>query len=207
MNLFILASALIFAFVISVGIKRYDKESQKAKEDFWEKERKSNFVRKKNLDNLNYITVPEEFYTYNYNITNTKVKDAYDSINHLKSCKIVNFSGITNTDLKLEYGTANINILSEYDYNYTTLARSLQILADSLIEKEDIDKAKKILLFLINSGTDMKKTYTALGDIYYKEYNINELNSLINQAENFNGLMKSAILEYLNELKMKINTD
>lgn len=204
MNILILASALIFAFVISVGIKRYDKESQKAEEDFWEKERKANFVRKKSLDNLNYITIPEEFYNYTYDTDNSRVKDAFDSINHLKNCRIVNFSGITNTDLKLEYGTANINILSEYDYNYTVLARSLQTLADSLIESGNLTDSKSILLFLIETKTDMKSTYSSLGDIYVKENNTEGLNELIDKAGSLDGLMKSATLEYLNNLKQNI---
>ena len=35
-------------------------------------------------------------------------------------------------DLKLEYGTANINDLSQYDQNYTLLVRTLQKWAEAL---------------------------------------------------------------------------
>lgn len=201
MNLIILASVLIFAFVLSIGIKRSNKEIEQAKEDFWEKERKANFVRKKSLDNLNYISIPEDFLNYPYDLTNSRVNDAVEMIKHLSDCKIVNFSGITNTDLKLEYGTANIGTLSEYDYNYTGLARSLQTLAESLQESGNKNEAIKILEFLISTGTDMSSTYKLLGNIYKEQNQLDKIDSLIESANNMQGLMKTAILEYLNELK------
>lgn len=200
MNLLILASVLIFAFVLSIGIKKNDKDTKKSNEEFWEKEQKANFVRKKSLDNLNYITIPDEFMNYSYNTDDSRVNDAVDSLKHLKECKIVNFSGVTNTDLKLEYGTANITILSEYDYNYTHLSRSLQTLAESLYDNSQIEEAVNILEFLISTNTDMSNTYKLLGKIYKTNNQNDKLNDLAIKAGNLNGLMKTSIIEYLDSL-------
>ena len=46
-------------------------------------------------------------------------------LNSLKDEQIVNFTGISNTDLKLSFGAANLPTLSRFDQNYTLLARAL----------------------------------------------------------------------------------
>lgn len=210
MNLAILASVLIFALVVTIGVKRSDNEMENANNDFWEKEYKSNFVRKKSLDDLNYITIPSSFLEFDYDLENDRVNDAFESIKNLSECKIVNFSGITNTDLKLQYGTANITVLSEYDYNYTCMVRSLQTLAESLYNRandastntdpsQDINYSNSIAIleFAVDTGTDMSSTYKLLGDIYFNMQSVNKLNELLNKSHSLNGLMKSSIEEYL----------
>ena len=113
--------------------------------------------------------------------------------------KIVNFSGISNTDLKLNYGTANITVLSEYDRNYTTLVRSFQVLAASLYENGNKENAKKILEFSINTGSDVSSSFKLLGTIYKSENNLSAINELIDKATKLNSPMKTAILESLND--------
>ena len=41
------------------------------------------------------------------------------------SRKLLNLSGISNTDLKLQYGHANLDLLAEYDQNFSNLLRCL----------------------------------------------------------------------------------
>lgn len=199
MNLLILASVVIFALLIKIAISKSNKETENANKEFWEKERKSNFVRKKSLDDLSYITFPDEFIEYDYDLTNSRVNDAKDSLIFLKDKKIINFSGISNTDLKLNYGTANITVLSEYDRNYTTLVRSFQVLAASLYENGNKENAKKILEFSINTGSDVSSSFKLLGTIYKSENNLSAINELIDKATKLNSPMKTAILESLND--------
>ena len=66
MNLFILASTILLAIAIAIAIKTSDSDAEKKKADFFEREHKANFVRKKPLDKLNYITIPEDILSYNY---------------------------------------------------------------------------------------------------------------------------------------------
>lgn len=200
MNLIILASVIALAVAISVFGKRSSNEAQKQMEEFWDKERRANFVRKKPLDNLNYISIPDNFYNITFDKSDSRVCDAVDNLLALKDAKIVNFSGISNTDLKLEYGTANLPILSEYDYNYTMLSRSLQVLAESLYKAGNYNDCRSILEFAISTGSDMAGNYKLLANIY-KDNNLNsELSNLRDKAEAINGLMKTAILEHIDEL-------
>ena len=57
-------------------------------------------------------------------------------IEALKEKKILNLSGFTNTDLKLEYGVGNLTELTDYDNNYVTLSRSLHLGRGSSYLKE-----------------------------------------------------------------------
>ena len=53
-----------------------------------------------------------------------KVEDYKQIILTLKDLPIVNFTGISNTELKLRYGAPNIDLLTQYDQNYTLLVRT-----------------------------------------------------------------------------------
>ena len=114
MKLPILASLIIFVSILSGLRKRHTKETQNAKQLFWDKELAANNVRKKPLDDLNYITIPLDTLPTQVMRDNERVLEYISIIETLSTEKIVNFNGITNTDLKLTYGTANITALSAY---------------------------------------------------------------------------------------------
>ena len=59
MNLKFLASFLLLCAVVLYSTKRSDKVQEQAERNFWNKERRANSVRKKSLDALNYITIPD----------------------------------------------------------------------------------------------------------------------------------------------------
>lgn len=214
MNLFILASTILLAIAIAIANKKSDSDVEKQKEDFFEREHKANFVRKKSLDNLKYISIPEEFLSYDYKkaFKNCKNEEnalkAVDTLISLKEEKIVNFTGKTNTDLKLEYGTANINILSEFDQNYTLLVTSLQTICESMIEADE-DFTIKMLEYAINIGTDISLSYKMLIDIYVSKNDENLLASkkevLTEKAKALNSVMSPSIIRYIENAGKAIN--
>ena len=60
MNFAFLASCLLFCAVIYHAINRSKSIEENSTKAFWQKEQQANFVRKKSLDNLDYITIPEQ---------------------------------------------------------------------------------------------------------------------------------------------------
>ena len=52
-------TAIIGAFII-MGFKKSSRENQQKKESFWDRERKANVSRKKDISLLNYIIIPLE---------------------------------------------------------------------------------------------------------------------------------------------------
>lgn len=166
MKLPFLASFIIFISALSLLIKRHSRQVSEIHENFWTKEYSSNHVRRKSLDNLDYIKIPLDIFPYDLLKDHSKVLDCMEIISSLATQKIVNLTGITNTDLKLEYGTANITQLMEYDQNFTLLVRCLNTWAQELYHANYIEKAKAILEFAISISTDVSHSYYLLASIY-----------------------------------------
>ena len=197
MNFIILASSLILALVIAISTKRENTAQEQEEINFWTKERKSNFVRKKPLDNLDYITIPEEILTLQPSNASPQALSYLQDLKDMSSLKIVNLTGISNTDLKLTYGTANITVLSEYDAHYTQLVTILQKLAESLVASEDIESAIRVLEFAISTGSDVSKSYYLLSELYTQSGTPEKIPFLIQQAEGIQSIMKDSILRNL----------
>ena len=91
------------------------------------------------------------------------------TIKKLSSKKIANLGDYTNTDLKLEYGASNIELLSEADANCIVLLRSLNELAGIYEEKGFEDEAMELLRFAVDAGSDDPSLYDKLSDHYMKK--------------------------------------
>ena len=208
MKLFVFATPLIIALLIALAIKKSDYKKEQDAEEFFEKERKSNFVKKKPLDSLNYVKVPDKFYEYSYsklikaNEHPEAIEKAVDQLMKLKNAKMVNFLGKTNTDLKLEYGTGNLEILMEYDQNFTSLITCLEEIGEAALT---VDKAyaKEVLEFSINIGSDISSTYKNLLNIYIEESSEDMLaakkEKLIFMAKALNSPMGPSIVRYIEQ--------
>ena len=193
----ILASVLVLCAVIAWNVHRGKDQVAKEEEAFWERERAANNTRRKPLDNLNYISIPLSELPIGLHTDDEKIEEYVQTIKTLSESPIVNLTGFSNTDLKLEYGAPNITLLSQYDQRYTTLVGVLQRWATALYDLGEVDAARTILEFAISTGSDVSGSYKLLSSIYYKDNNIDAIKQLINQAETLNSAMKQPILEYL----------
>lgn len=195
-----LASFLVFVVWLTYEISKYNKIEANSMKNFWAKEHQANSVRKKSLDNLNYIQIPLERLPMDILTDNEAVTECLDLIRQLADTKIVNLTGISNTDLKLTYGTANITVLSEYDQNYTLLARTIYKWGELLYQEGFVTEAKRVLEFGIETNTDVSGNYKLLASIYLKEGEKAKLDSLFERAGNLQSLMKNPILKALNDI-------
>lgn len=199
MNFFILASSIIVAAFIALTRKRQKKFHQDMEKSFWAKEHEANSVRKKSLDTLDYIHIPLDKFPFNLMTDNPEILECQSLVNNLSTQKIVNFTGVTNTDLKLEYGTANITVLTEYDQNYTLLVRTLQQWADILYDAGYVYEARTLMEFAISTGTDISRTYYKLADIYSSRGDISHIEELIEKAKKLPTLNSKTIVRTLRE--------
>ena len=195
MNLIILSSTLLFCLLYFLSRQKSKREEEDKERKFWERERESNFTRKKSLDNLNYVTIPESI----LHITpmTEEIESFLRDLKDLSTYKIVNLTGFTNTDLKLEYGTANINILSDYDFHYTKLVTILQKLAELLHENSNDADAIHVLEFAVSTGTDVSKSYYLLAKLYHDAGTPEKITNLINQAQSIRSMLKDTIVQNL----------
>ena len=172
--------------------------ARKQKEAYFERERRANATRKKPLTNLEYVTVPEDL-PYELHDDNDDIAAYVRTIRELSDQKIVNFTGYTNTDLKLMYGAPNITKLSIYDQNYTTLVTVLQKWADVLLSLHEEEEAYKMMEYCISIGSDVGKTYYELAEHYLDVGNDEGYFNLIETAEGLRSFNKDNIAQNLKD--------
>ncbi|MDE7358359.1 MAG: hypothetical protein K2N39_02805, partial [Lachnospiraceae bacterium] len=126
MNFLIIASTLVLAVAIAIASSKSRENTAAMEREFWQRERAANNTRRKPLDDLKYIKLPMEIFPMELLQDVPRIEDYREIILSLNEQPIVNFTGLSNTELKLRYGAPNITLLTTYDQNYTLLARTLQ---------------------------------------------------------------------------------
>ena len=199
MNLPFLASFIALILIISITIKRQAKRKKETDDAFWLREKQANSVRRKSLDNLDYIHIPLETFPTHLLNEDSNVMECIEIIESLTSQKIVNLTGYSNTDLKLEYGTANITELTQYDQNYTVLVRTLQKWADLLLEAGHAKEAASLMEFAVVTGTDIRRTYYLLADYWVTHGRAEQVDFLISAAGSLRSSNRDQIVRHLRE--------
>ena len=174
------------------------RNDRKNQDDFWNREQTSNNVRRKRIDDSEYITIPDSI--LNINSSNEDVIKHLASLRELKNKKILNLTGKTSTDIKELYGPANLNYVTECDDNFTSMCQVLSSLGTLLKEEGDLAQAAKVLEFAVNSKSDISSTYLALADIYLSTGNSEKIKDLISTASLLDSLMKDSIIKNLTDL-------
>lgn len=196
---FFLVLFIIFIIWFRYEYKKGMKGSSDSLNAFLEKEKRSNLVPKADISDLPYISVPSECLTF-HDTSDEELIEYEKHFHDLSEKKILNLTGITNTDLKFKYGTGNLPLLTEYDNNYTDLARSIVKYGRSLYNNGFIEDAKKVLLFGINIHTDVSANYTLLASIYKEENNEAGITKVIDAANALASMTKDSLLNSLYDI-------
>ena len=192
---------IFLVFVISLAVRfAYLEKKRKDKEEaFWEKEEAANHVPATDLSKLSYIHIPiEEFPIGRYD--DDEIAGIEDGLLALSKKRIINITGMTNTEVKLAYGTDNLEVLSEMEDAYNELTVLLVDYAKSLMEHEDYEAAKRVLLFGLEIGTDVSGNYELLGDCYHELCEDAAIEELKQRVMERHLLLESKILFYLDGL-------
>lgn len=195
----IFASFIIFVLVFTRAIRRQGRKQESREKSFWEKERQANATRRKPLDDLDYIRIPLESFPTDLMPSDETVAECIRILNTLSQQKIVNFTGLTNTDLKLEYGAANLDILADYDQNYTLLVRTLQKWADRLWEAGYREEALPLMEFAVETHTDISQTYYKLAEAYRDRGETSRIRALADTAQTLRSANRNVIVRTLQE--------
>ena len=193
------ASFIVFCIWLGYEIKKHRRLEEKSMDEFWEKEAAANNTRRKPLDDLDYIQIPLDELPMDILADDPQVKEYHETLTSLSGNPIVNFSGISNTDLKLQYGAPNIAALTLYDQRYTILARTLQNLAAVLYEKGYVTEACTVLEFAISTRTDVSASYRLLITIYKELGQTEKIPDLLPVAQSLTSGLKNSIIRMIEE--------
>ncbi len=199
-NLFLIIFTIYLGFVIARYISKYNQTVARNKKQFWDKESEANNVRRADISGLNYIRLPMDTFPLTKAAT-CGLTTQIEELVKLSEKDILNLSTYTNTDLKLMYGPANLDTLSQCDENYTQLIKTLNKIGDELIKANAADDALVFLEYAVSIDTSITQTYVNLGAIYHNQGDTDKLNDLITKAENIESLSGPTIVTKLNNIK------
>ena len=149
-----LAIFIVFLLYINFLMHKNKRAQENLEKQFWNRERSANFTRKKDISNLNYLIITED------KIPQNLTTDAKKSLETLCGQKMLNLSSMSNTDLKLEYGVANLDELSACDDRFSTFERNAAIYAQELSDAGYTDQARQLLEFAVSCHVDNSSIYT-----------------------------------------------
>ncbi|MDF2612007.1 MAG: hypothetical protein K0R92_3481 [Lachnospiraceae bacterium] len=192
---------VILILWLQYEVRKGGKRSKQSNEAFWQNEKSSNLTNRKDITHLDFITIsPDQLPMEDHE--DQTINSYRDTILKLADKKIVNLTGFTNTELKFKYGAANINILAEYDNNYTVLVSILQKWAERLHTQGFTQDAISVLQFAITCYTDVTKSYKLLALIYKDSNTPDKINELIEIIPKTRMLDKDKLIEELVAIKI-----
>lgn len=187
---------MIFMVVFTYKRLKAEKKEQDVEKAFWDRENKANATRKQDISNLDYVdfsNVSLPFALFPDEI----LSQCESQVIKLKDQKILNLTGVSNTDLKLNYGAANLPQLTQCDMNFTLLVRTLNTWGQRLAELSHPKEAIAVLEFAVSIGSDIKATYKLLAELCIQEGETAKIKSMKEHASQLNSLMKEPILAML----------
>ena len=184
---------VIFLAILTFQLRKTTNAQEEVEEKFWAREREANATRRKDISNLDYITIPDGLFPLNLDSA------VENQLAELIGKKMLNLTGMTNTDLKLEYGVQNLDELTSYDDNFAEFIKLAPDHAKELIAAGQTDDARNILEFAVNNLADSRAIFDILSSIYVEAGETSKIPQLISLAEKLDSLSKNIILDDLNK--------
>lgn len=196
---------LIVLIVFQINLRKYNRERNAASEKFWDNEQKSLFVRKKTIDDSEYLHPNLEGFPY-YPIDYFKNLDREDLFYAQEKCftcakmPMMNLAGLMNSEVRFKYGTANLTFIENSEQNYNNYLRSLYNLGKGYYELQQYDHAIVVLVEGVAMRTMISEHYIILAKLYRSLNQVESLNNLINQVNSLNSASKNKLLKTLNTI-------
>lgn len=207
---------ILFALWVKYEIGKNSKMESNANTDFLERERLANFTRKADITKLNYLSIPlrelpfmgkYENAAASYlpssdisSLTKNEILDCEKNIIALSNKKILNLGGLSNTDIKMEYGVANLQILMQYDDNFSKLSRILAKWGKLLFDAGELAASEKVLSYAVSCGADIEDVFITLAKIYKQTGNELGISSLVDACTCFDELRREKIIEQITSI-------
>ena len=198
MNLVIFASFMVFGIWLTIQLKKSRKLNEKAESDFWQEEALADSVRKKQLEDSDFVTFPFDKLPTADSFSPDPIPEALEMLIALSDKKMVNLNGISNTEVKKRFGVANLSILTEYDTNYETFVKHSYLLCQHLYDIGRTEEALMLSEETILTGTDSLSHYKLILLIYREQGNMSGISWLKERADGIHSITRSAILRALN---------
>lgn len=204
MKFLLLPSITILILVLNHNIRKNKNKDPQSVRSYLSREDAANSTRRKDLSDLPYIEVPLNTLpldiTLNDEKKQLKISEYIEEIQMLADKKMLNLIGISNTDLKEQYGPANLELLTMYDMNYSRYIRNLHLLAECIYH-EHPEQAVMIWEYCLSIGTDISGTYSSLAKHYKDKQDDENFAKLYDYIPDRNSISGKTILNKLDSIK------
>ena len=190
---------MIFILVLAALRHRATTQQEERTQAFWRRENEANNTRKVDLSTVE---------TYSFDLSTVpawgeddpEIAEALAKLREAAALPMMNLNGLTNTDLKLQYGPQNLDQLTVYGDNYSELETSLLAYGKLLYQKGHTEEGKKVLERGISLPTDLIENYELLAAWYRADGTPEKIAGLRSMAEqNLAPYSKAAVLRRLGE--------
>lgn len=189
---------LIFAAWLNIQLRKASRGNG-SDEEFIRRESRANLSRSRNISNLDYISIDLNRLPLE-DKEDVTLNSYRDTIIKLADKKLLNLSGISNTQLKEQYGIANLQHLIEYENNYIILVSILYKWARRLYDQSYVNEARTVLEYALYLKTDVPGAYRLLADIYRQQNEPDKIEALISQLSDINIHDKEKLIHNIKEL-------
>lgn len=194
--------SLIAIFIFRHHMKKSSKKQDDVSKKFWAKEASSLVVRKKELtqDDYVYPNLTEEDLKGEAWFEAQGQKSLYryeKQIAGLLKQPMMNFQSMSNTDLRLTFGTANLTIIRENEERWNSYLKALYQIGSKLLASGETLYSIKLLEEGIAMGTDNRQHFLALGRYYKDSGNTDAFHRLLTTAQSLESLTKNALVRDL----------
>ena len=195
----------ILAFILFVAfrIRHLESEEKQTDEEFWENERHADLTPARDLNTIQYITIPLEKFPLSFFDDNPdeEADMIIDELRQLSSSRLLNLNGMSNTDLKLQYGRKNLGEMQQIGERFNRVEVLLCDLAKCFMEKKEYQKASCILEYAIGLGSDVSADYTLLGECYRVLSMPDKFEALYEKVESMDLMTKGTVLREFDRIR------
>lgn len=196
---------VILIFIFQHHLRKNIKAENKSKDEFWQKEQSSLVVRKKEFTQDDYIVpkIDELSLAVPPNMEagdELQLKQLIKRIKDLSSLDMMNFSQLTNTEIRLKFGTANQSIVTNNEYTYNNYLKTLASYAYLMNEYSNKTESIIALEQCISLGSDYSEHFHYLAKLYLEDHSTDKYKQLIDKVNKMTTLNKKGILEKLESL-------
>lgn len=176
-------SILFIILIIMLQLKlRKSGHIGSKKEAYLKRESLASKTRKKSLENLHYYKIDLNALSIPCNATSSILR-IYDRIQDYSQLPMVNFDGKDNTELKMEYGVANLTTLITYESTYQNLLHQLYDFAERLYEEGFVKEASLPLIEAIRLDSTMSKHFLLLSTLLNELRDYERLEALLSKVK------------------------
>lgn len=176
-----------------------NKKQEEKMNKFWDMEQKAKTAPAKDINTLPYIKIPISTFPFG-KWDDDEIIMLEDQLSALSKERIYNLTGKTNTEVQLEFGAANFEVMSEIGENFNQMTILLTDYGKALMEKGDYESAAKVFEFGASAKSDVSSNYTLLGDCYVALHQEKKIRLIKEQVESLHLLLEHKIIRYLDSL-------